>query len=208
MLHHVEDSLPPSRLWGMRSYLIGAMDRVADRGMGWRRRFTPFLSNLGVVVLDPSNKPINIGTETEEACKYREELFQNKQYDEYSREVRLMRVVDLRMVDMSDFVIFNVDIDVHACGSYEESFWSNRLKNPVLIHCEQGKKNAPRWMFGAFPHQHIFSTWAELQAYLVHVHTATEIDTMKRWMFFDYSRMIPNVDKTQSIEFAKNWKAE
>ena len=37
-------------------YLCGAMDRVADGGVTWRKAITPELNRLGVGVLDPCNK--------------------------------------------------------------------------------------------------------------------------------------------------------
>ena len=45
-----------NRLCGTRTYLAGAMDRVKDGGIGWRNDITPFLEDMGVVVLDPCKK--------------------------------------------------------------------------------------------------------------------------------------------------------
>ena len=196
------------RLWGMRMYCCGAMDRVSDNGVGWRRSITPFLENLGVVVLDPCNKPIDIGLESIEDKHHRQYLKTNDDYDTLAKEIKLLRVIDLRMVDMSDFLIVNIDTDIHATGTYEEAFWANRLKNPTLIHCEQGKYGCPDWLFGAFPHCHIFSDWLELKKYLWHIHTAPpeQVDTMHRWMFFDYTKMIPTVTIEESIDFIPDWQ--
>jgi hypothetical protein len=187
-----------NRLWGMRCYLIGAMDRAADAGVGWRRRITPFLQQLGVVVLDPTDKPIDIGLETIEDRTRLRALKAAGEYDVMSKEIKLLRVVDLRMVDMSDFLIVHIDTDVHACGTYEEEPWANRLKNPILIHCEQGKQGCPDWLFGTIPHHHIFSTWTNLCRYLWTVHTAAEVETYKRWMFFNYDQMVPMVSPQES----------
>jgi len=196
----------PNRLWGMRCYLIGAMDRVPDNGVGWRRRITPFLRNLGVVVLDPTNKPIDIGVEDVENRDYRNRLKGLGCYDQLADEVKELRSVDLRMVDMSDVLIVNIDSDVHACGTYEELFWGNRLKNPILIHCEQGKAGVPDWMFGTIPHEHIFSTWVDMCRYMWHVHTSFDVETYNRWMFFNYEAMMPVVTPEQSRKFeAIDW---
>lgn len=194
-----------TRLWGMRCYLIGAMDRVADNGVGWRRRITPFLDKMGVVVLDPTNKPIDIGLEDIENREYRNKLKSMGLYDELSKEIKVLRVIDLRMVDMSDFLIVNLDTDVHACGTYEESSWANRLKNPILVHCEQGKDGMPDWMFGKIPHHHMFSNWVDMCKYLWDVHTAVRVDTYRRWMFFNYHQMMPKVTLEESREFFVDW---
>jgi len=193
------------RLWGMRCYLIGAMDRVADNGVGWRRRIIPFLQQLGVVTLDPTNKPIEIGLENTENREYKNGLKGLGLYDNLASEMKLLRVVDLRMVDMSDFLIMNIDTDVHACGTYEEESWANRLKNPILVHCEQGKDGLPDWLYGALPHHHFFSTWTDMTKYLWDVHTAVRVDTYKRWMFFNYDEMIPKVSIEESTAHIWDW---
>jgi hypothetical protein len=153
---------------------------------------------LGIVVLDPTDKPIDIGGETPEDREHRRILKDLGKYDEFSQIMKLLRVVDLRMVDTSDFLIMNIDIDVHACGTYEEESWANRLKNPILTHCEQGRRQCPDWLFGTFPYQHMFSRWDRMCEYLWHVHTADEVDSYKRWMFFNYEKMVPVVTPEES----------
>ena len=39
------------------------MDRVIDRGKGWREEITPFLENLEAIVFNPILKPTDIGLE-------------------------------------------------------------------------------------------------------------------------------------------------
>ena len=54
-----------NRLKGMTAYLCGAMDRVKDGGVKWRQYMTPKLQELGVGVLDPCDKPVEIALEDE-----------------------------------------------------------------------------------------------------------------------------------------------
>jgi len=53
------------------------------------------------------------------------------------------------------------------------------------MHVEQGKKNAPDWLFGTIPHQMIFSDWIDLKNYLMHIDSDENIECYKRWQFFD-----------------------
>jgi hypothetical protein len=184
------------------------MDQALDHGVGWRQDITPFLENMGVVVLDPCDKPIDIGLEGIEDRTRRRHLKDIGDYDTLAKEIKLLRVVDLRMVDTSDVLIVNIDTEIHACGTYEESFWANRLKNPTLIHCEQGKAGCPDWLFGTFPHSHIFNDWLELKQYMWHIHSAPpeQVDAMRRWMFFDYTRMMPKVSIEQAANFVPDWE--
>ena len=58
-----------NRLKGMRTYLAGAMDRVPDGGVGWRQTITPKLTEMGVVVLNPCDKPVEVGIEDDNTRK-------------------------------------------------------------------------------------------------------------------------------------------
>jgi nucleoside 2-deoxyribosyltransferase len=176
-----------NRLKNQRVYLAGAMDRVADRGAGWRSRITPFLEEMGIVVFNPLDKPTDKGLEDIDAHTMKTMLKSQKRYDELASMMKTIRSVDLRLVDISDFLVVNLDLNTHPCGTLEEIFWANRQKKPILIHMEQGKENAPDWMFGTIPHQMIFSTWQEIQSYLFQIDSSESIEHHNRWYFFNRS---------------------
>lgn len=173
-----------NRLKNQRVYLAGAMDRVADRGNGWRDNITPFLEDLGIVVFNPIKKPTILGQEDEQTHKLKLQLKSQENYDELSSLMKTIRSVDLRLVDISDFLIVNLDLDVHPCGTYEEIFWANRQKKPIIIHMVQGKQNVPDWLFGTIPHEMIFSSWDSIKEYLIYVNTSPAINNYNRWYFF------------------------
>ena len=170
-----------NRLKNQRVYLAGAMDRVHDRGSGWRDKITPFFESLGIVVFNPIKKPLNIGIEDEDTHITKKILKENHDYDELSNLMKTIRAVDLRLVDISDFLVVNLDLDIHPCGTYEEIFWANRQKKPILVHIEQGKQCAPDWLFGTIPHQMIFSSWEYLQTYITDINNSKNINTYNRW---------------------------
>lgn len=173
-----------NRLKNQRVYLAGAMDRVADRGNGWRNSITPFLENLGVVVFNPITKPTTAGMEDNDSHIIKTKLKEKERYDELSEMMKVIRRVDLRLVDISDFLIVNINLDIHPCGTYEEIFTANRCKKPILVHMEQGKGHTPDWLFGTIPHQMIFSQWEDLKSYLIHIDKDENIESYKRWQFF------------------------
>lgn len=174
-----------NRLKDQRVYLAGAMDRVKDRGTGWRDKITPFLNSLGIIVFNPISKPTDIGLEDHDTHVIKTKLKQMERYDELSSMMKTIRSVDLRLVDISDFLLVNLDLNVHPCGTLEEIFWANRQKKPIIVHMVQGKSQAPDWLFGTIPHQMIFSNWNEIKQYLSHINSSENIDTHKRWYFFD-----------------------
>ncbi len=174
-----------NRLNNQRVYLAGAMDRVADRGVGWRESITPFLQSLNVVVFNPISKPTDVGLEDSDTHQVKTKLKQMRRYDELSAMMKTIRAVDLRLVDISDFLVVNLDLDIHPCGTYEEIFWANRQKKPIIVHMVQGKSLTPDWLFGTIPHQMIFSSWDEIKGYLNQINTSENIETHRRWYFFN-----------------------
>lgn len=176
-----------NRLKGQRVYLAGAVDRVSDRGSTWRNYLTPILKQLNITVLDPLQKPGSIGLEDTETHKIKQQLKLNKKYDELSTLMKTIRSLDLRMVDISDFLIVYLDIDTHPCGTLEEIFWANRQKKPILIHIKQGKQHCPDWLFGTIPHKMFFDSWNELIEYLHQINNISDNDMqqLKRWWFIN-----------------------
>lgn len=174
-----------NRLNKQRVYLAGAMDRVADRGATWRDNITPFLEDMGVIVFNPITKPTTTGMEDHDSHVIKTKLKQKERYDELSEMMKVIRRVDLRLVDISDFLVVNLDLETHPCGTYEEIFTANRCKKPILVHIEQGKAHAPDWLFGTIPHQMIFSLWEDLKNYLRHINIDENIESYKRWQFFN-----------------------
>ena len=175
-----------NRLAFTRCYLAGAMDRVEDAGVEWRRRLRDTHDDLKIIWLDPTDKPINIGVEDDESRKRRRQAKALGHYDLVAKEINPIRRVDLRMVDICDMLMVNIDLDVHACGTLEEVFLANRQKKPILVHVEQGKNNAPDWLFATIPHQLIFDTWEKMGDYIRHIAHDPVIETLNRWMFFDF----------------------
>ena len=175
-----------SRLKRQRCYLAGAIDRVPDRGTQWRDHITPFLQSLGVEVFNPLKKPTNLALEDEQTAAYKKKLKKSKKYDELAELMKNIRAVDLRMVDVSDFLLVNLDLETHPCGTLEEIFWANRQKKPIIIHMVQGKVSTPDWLFGTVPHYMIFSDWSSVQEYLMQINNKIWEHKEERWCFFDY----------------------
>jgi len=183
-----------NRMKGTRCYLCGAMDRVKDAGVGWRKRIRCEMAGMDIQWLDPTRKPIDLGLEDDASRRRRRRWKQEGKYDLVRAEMKPIRCTDLRMVDICDWQITNIDTDIHACGTYEETSLANRQKKPNLFHIEQGKCNAPDWLFGKVPHEHIFSTWNELYAYVIRVAEGWD-DGTRRWYFFNWMGDNPVIQK-------------
>jgi hypothetical protein len=166
-----------------RCYLIGAM-QYAD-GREWRERITYDLKNMGVIALDPYKKPFI--TDVDEGEKIRErlsDLMEESNYEEVARIVKRFRSYDLSMVDKSDFVIFNIQPNVPTFGSMEELTTAVKMKRPVFIFVEGGKKKCPLWIFGMIPHEYIYDSMEEVIEVLQKIDSGEiELDN-DRWRLF------------------------
>jgi nucleoside 2-deoxyribosyltransferase len=175
-----------NRLSNTRCYLAGAMENDADN-ISWRESIKSELADLRVNWLDPTNKPIQTARETPDTMRKMVEARQAGDYDSVRRDMRLIRCVDLRMTDISDFLVVNIDPRVPTWGTPEEIANANRQKKPVIARIVTGKENTPLWLLGEIPHELVFSTWAEVHQYLRHIAHDEVIDTLGRWYFFDFT---------------------
>ena len=171
------------------------MDRVPDVGAGWRDSITPHLHELGTIVYNPCSKPIDNPEVLEDSGTIEEinQLKQDGEFDLIRSKYKSIRNVDLRMVDTSDYLVANIDTEVHACGTYEEITTANRQKKPILVHCEQGKVGVPNWLLYMIPHEHIFSTWQEVLVYLERINQGWN-DNTGRWVFFNIEEELKAIE--------------
>ena len=106
------------KLYGMRCYQIGAMDRVEGGTQEWRDNITPKLNELGVMVYNPYKKPL-LEHFIEESEETRKQIDTSKHIGDFDAVARNkpIRTVDLRMVDTSDFIILYLDLEQFPCGT-------------------------------------------------------------------------------------------
>lgn len=169
-------------------YLSGPIDYAVDP-ISWRKMVEEELNKIGCRPLNPCDKPQKINLEDAENIKRRHSLKANNQYDELTALMEPIRLADLRLVDKCDFLVVHLDNSIQTCGTWEEIFIGNRLKRPVLIHCEQGKKTLSDWLFGTLPHEYFFDTWEELFQYIGGIDRGENRNYMGRWQFFDYKKL-------------------
>ena len=184
----------------MVAYLCGPIDDAADDGVGWRRQITEDLkAYFGVRVLDPTDKPFkdNDGKSYEEIGEEKvnsQSLKESGDYEDLADKMRSIVRADLRMVDLSDFIITYLPKDVVLCGTIHEIVTATESKKPTLIVVEGGRKNAHNWLWGMLPTQPhekersgwIFDSFDGLMSYLRKVHNGECPEPKStRWVFMD-----------------------
>ncbi len=131
-----------------RAYLSGPMDFVASREeekkFGWRVRVGQFLRDLGVTVFDPWYKPRVLGMheygkEDERTVQVRHDwTFEPNEHGRAARRkcgeiFRETMHMDLRMVDISDFIIAYCPTNVYSVGTPHEIINARIQHKPVLF---------------------------------------------------------------------------
>lgn len=135
-------------LKGARVYLSGPMDFVASRAEekknGWRVRVKQFLQSYGAIVFDPWEKPKvrglhEYGKEDVASVKTREKwtfddgVEGTKARAECAQNFWETMHIDLRMVDISDFVIAYCPTNIYSVGTPHEIIVARQQHKPVLF---------------------------------------------------------------------------
>jgi len=135
-------------LKGARVYLSGPMDfvasRVDEKKFGWRVRVGEFLSSFGATVFDPWNKPKVRGLHEYGKEDVATILLREKWTFEATKEGVQARAecahtfwetmhIDLRMVDISDFVIAYCPTNIYSVGTPHEIITARQQHKPVIF---------------------------------------------------------------------------
>ncbi len=178
----------PKRLKGSLVYLSGPMEAASDGGCGWRSIIAPQLKELGVGVLDPTNKTGgNPGMEFER----RELANKAKAEHDYQKVRELYRPIvqeDLRMVDIASFIVCYLD-GTPGVGTYDEIFMAAGQKKPVIVIAPNGFEVLSNWLFGRLDYRLFFPSIDDAMIYIKGIHHGTLTPDSNKWRFFDYNKI-------------------
>jgi hypothetical protein len=131
-----------------RVYLSGPMDfvasRVDEKRTGWRVRVKAFLQSFGVTVFDPWETPAVRGLEeyghedvntanAKERWTFEDSSQASKARTEIADRFWETMHIDLRMVDISDFVIAYCPTNIYSVGTPHEIIVARNEHKPVLF---------------------------------------------------------------------------
>lgn len=181
----------------LTTYLAGPIDRCPNLGSSWRDDCQKWLEeDFSVIVLNPRKKEefLSFGYESDEFIKSRNAHKLAGNFKAVKDMMKPIRALDLRLVDKSDFLIVYLDMEIPTCGTYEELFWANRRKIPVLVTCKQGMTAIPDWLYGTLPLHHFFENMDDVKYYLQNVSIFGRKNSYSgddyRWMFFEMAEKL------------------
>ena len=147
-------------LYKTKCTVIGPMQYTDGRSI--REYLSEQFGKYNITLYDHYHKPFIKAIEEDESVRSNFKIWlENEEYDKLS-EQRNIRTFDLKLIDISDFIIMIFDPQVPTIGSWEEFFWANRLKKPIFFVNIKGKKTTPYWIFWTIPHKYIYSSVEEM----------------------------------------------
>ena len=163
-----------------KTYLVGPMQY--QNGEGWREYVEANLSKLGIITFNPYKKPfikdLHEGEETQRMFK---QLSEDGNFDELQEKMREIRSYDLNLVDRSDFIIAYINPMTPTFGSMEEIVTAVRMKKPIFIWIEGGKKKCPLWIFGMIPNKYIYDNIDDILNMLHRIDSGEKEIDSDRW---------------------------
>ena len=155
--------------------------QYGNDGRSIRAEMTEKLGKYGIMVYDHYNKPfIEAVKEDEDRRDYMKSLLANEEYDKLSA-LRNIRTFDLKLIDISDFIVFVYDPTIQTCGSWEEFFSANRCKKPIFFINTKGKKNTPFWVFWTIPHKYIYDSTEQFYKVIDDICAGNHAIDNERW---------------------------
>tara|TARA_Y100001938_G_scaffold7351_1_gene9055 strand:+ start:1556 stop:2092 length:537 start_codon:yes stop_codon:yes gene_type:complete len=167
-------------LYKTKTYLVGHMQYC--EGRDWREHVEGELEKLNITVFNPYKKPfVKDVDEDEEARQKMADDMANGYYNDVAARMSTVRSYDLNLVDRSDFIIAHLLPDVASWGSAEELVTAVRMKKPIFISMEGGKKHTPLWIMGMLPHNYIYDNVDEILDMIHQINEGKKNIDSDRW---------------------------
>lgn len=176
------------KLQGKIVYCSGPMEKAADGGIGWRRKIKPRLQAMGIGVIDPTDKPGEKHVDETNLRNMANNAKNNGDYDTVKKMYKQIVHEDLRYTDLASFLIVNIDMDQHLCGTLDEVFMAANQQKPVIVVCEKGMCHIPNWLYGRLSHELFFTSFDKMFEYLERLDDGDEPD-LDKWVFIDYKKI-------------------
>jgi len=167
-------------LHNTKCYLIGNLEATKDASQ-WRDTATKELKKIGVKCFDPNKTHfVNQTTETEEDRKVLKEKRAVGDWQYVSTYMKDVIRKDLRYVDLSTFLIANIEPEHPTYGTIHEIIQATMQFKPVLFHIED-KHKFPLWLAGLTDMSLVWEKWDHLFDYLGQINSGEKYAEPKYW---------------------------
>lgn len=166
-----------------KCYMVGHM-QYSD-GQSWRKYVNKELSKIGVLCIDPYNKPfIDSEHEDNDTRAILLNHMDNERYNIVHEKMSSVRNEDLRICDLVDFAFVFIKPEVASWGSAEEIVTLNRAKKPMFVVVEGGKQKTPLWLMGMLKPHYFYSSIEEALDMIKNIDSGEKEIDSSRWRLF------------------------
>ena len=171
-------------LFKTRTYLGGNLEYVLDE-YKWREQVTEALNNIGIICLDPTQKCfVDFPNET---LKDRILLKEKRAAGDETYIKKYMSDIiakDLRSIDISDFIIFKLEVDKPTFGTIHEFVVAEKQHKPLLIIVED-RTLVPLWLRGLLQDEWIFTSIEDCIEYICKINNGEIKLNTKYWKLLE-----------------------
>lgn len=161
-------------------YLAGNLE-FSDNSKNWRDYLTTELNKLNIKSLSPIKQMfVNQIDENDEVKQNLFKMREEERYDEVCAHMKSVVQKDLRLIDLSDFVIINLEISKPTFGTVHELVLVNLQKKPVFLSVGD-KKKCPLWIMGMLPHKYIYNNVEEILEMVKNIDSGEVFIDSDRW---------------------------
>lgn len=165
-------------------YLAGNMEH-SDDSVNWRDYLKSELNKLNIRTLSPLDVVfINQQTESEEDRTRLKKMRSIGNLDEVSSYMRLVVQKDLRLIDLSDFIIINLEVNKPTFGTLHELIIATQQKKPIFLSV--GDRNScPLWLLGIIKPKYIYNNIEDILSIIRDIDSGKKEIDVNRWRLLD-----------------------
>lgn len=172
-------------LTGAYTYLVGPLEYAED-GFSWRVAISEALKDLGVKTFDPNKDHfVNLPTESQEDRELLKKKRENGDWKAVTAHMKSVIQRDLRMVDLSSFIIANIEPFIPTFGSVHELVVASQQNKAILVMTSD-KSKFPLWLAGMLNMDLVFDNWNDLMEYIRGIHFEKIYADPKYWKIISH----------------------
>ncbi len=167
-------------LHNTRTYLAGNLE-FSDSPFPWRQRVKDVLQPVGVKILSPMEEMfVGQNSETPEIQEWLKEERSRGHWEVVEDYMKGVIEKDLRLVDCSDFCIFNIETTKPTFGTTHELVVATQQHKPIFVAVGD-VRNTPLWLLGLVKRKNLFNNIEEILDILVKIDDGEIELNSKKW---------------------------
>jgi nucleoside 2-deoxyribosyltransferase len=168
-------------------YLAGNMEHTAG-AEGWREFVKEQLSPIGVNILSPiDTKFRGYPVESREDILRMKQERSNGNLELVSEYMKRVIRKDLRLIDLSDFVIVNMEVLKPTFGTMHELVIAGQQKKPIFLSVSEGKRECPLWILGLVNPKFIYNSIEDVVETVLKIDNGSIEMNPERWRLLETS---------------------